>query len=58
MTKVESTTELISEADYRSALVDIRAYFEAEPECGTPEAQRFDALAALIEQYEARHYPL
>ena len=47
-----------SEADYDWALGEIEAYFENEPARGTPEAERFDVLAALIEAYEAREHPI
>lgn len=39
--------------EYDRALVDIEKYFDEEPIPGTPEAARFDALAALIESHEA-----
>ena len=47
-----------SEADYDWALQQIERYFDNEPASGTPEAARFDVLAALIEHYEARHWPI
>jgi HTH-type transcriptional regulator/antitoxin HigA len=47
---------LRTEADYDWALVEIAPYFENEPEPGTLKADRFDVLAALIEQYEAHHW--
>jgi HTH-type transcriptional regulator/antitoxin HigA len=37
-------------------LKEVRPYFENEPDEGTNEAAHFDAL--LIEQYEAKHYPI
>ena len=46
------------EASHAWALVEIERYFEREPEPGTPEAERFDVLATLIEVYEARHHPI
>lgn len=49
---------LRSEADYDWALAEIAPYFEAEPEAGTPEADRFDLLADLIEAYEGRRWPI
>ena len=45
-----------SEADYDWALAEIEQYFAHEPEKGTPEADRFDVLAALIQSYEAQHW--
>ena len=45
-----------SEADYTAALADIEQYFDREPKPGTPEADRFDVLAALIGDYERQHW--
>jgi HTH-type transcriptional regulator/antitoxin HigA len=47
-----------NEDDYNWALSEIEAYFDHEPPRGTPEADRFDVLADLIEAYEARHWPI
>lgn len=47
-----------NETDYDWALAEIARYFSAEPARGTPEADRFDILAALIEAYEARAWPI
>ena len=49
---------LTTEADYDWALAEVAAYFDNQPAPGTPEAARFDVLAALIEHYEARHWPM
>ena len=47
-----------TEADYDWALAEIEQYFLKEPELGTAAADRFDVLAALIEAYEAKHWPI
>ncbi len=47
-----------TEADYDWALKQIAPYFEREPRPGTPQADRFDVLAALIEAYEAKRSPI
>ncbi|HEX4080875.1 MAG TPA: helix-turn-helix domain-containing protein [Rhizomicrobium sp.] len=47
-----------NEADYDWALKEIEQYFEHEPRRSTKQAARFDVLAALIEAYEARHWPI
>jgi HTH-type transcriptional regulator/antitoxin HigA len=47
-----------TEADYDWAIAEITRYFDNEPEVGSPDADRFDVLADLIEAYEARHYPI
>jgi HTH-type transcriptional regulator/antitoxin HigA len=47
-----------NEADYDAALADIEQYFVEEPVRGTPEADRFDVLAALIGAYEQEHWAI
>lgn len=47
-----------TEADHDWALKEIERYFDHEPEPGTPEGQRFDVLASLIEHYEGRAWPI
>ena len=49
---------LRSEAEYSAALKDIERYFEKEPEVGSAEADRFDLLALVIEDYEKKHWPI
>ena len=49
---------LHSEADYDVALNEIERYFENEPKPGTPEADRFDLLALIIEDYERKRWPI
>ena len=49
---------LRSEADYDAALEEIERYFEKEPTPGTPEADRFDLLALIIEDYERKRWPI
>jgi HTH-type transcriptional regulator/antitoxin HigA len=49
---------LRSEADYDAALEEIERYFDNEPKPGTPEADRFDLLALVIEDYERKHWPI
>jgi HTH-type transcriptional regulator/antitoxin HigA len=47
-----------NEADYDWALAEIEPYFEQQPAPGSPEADRFDVLAALIKVYEDEHHPI
>jgi antitoxin component HigA of HigAB toxin-antitoxin module len=47
------TEQAVSETDYARAYAEIRRLMEAEPDRGTPEGDRLDALAGLIEAYEA-----
>jgi HTH-type transcriptional regulator/antitoxin HigA len=49
---------LRSEADYDAALEEIERYFENEPKPGTPDADRFDLLALIIEDYERKHWSI
>lgn len=49
---------LHSEADYEEALDEIERYFESEPKKGSAEADRFDLLALVIEDYERRNWPI
>ena len=52
------TRPLRSEADYDAALEEVERYFEIEPKPGTPEADRFDLLALIIEDYERKRWPI
>ncbi|MDP3256507.1 MAG: XRE family transcriptional regulator [Bosea sp. (in: a-proteobacteria)] len=47
-----------TEADYDWALAEIEPYFEQPPEPNSPEADRFDILAALVKVYEDEHHPI
>jgi HTH-type transcriptional regulator/antitoxin HigA len=47
-----------SEADYDAALEEIERYFEKEPRPGTSEADRFDLLALIIEDYGRKQWPI
>src|SRR5438445_4669233 len=49
---------LRSEAEYDAALEEIERYFENEPKPGTPDADRFDLLALIVEDYERKHWPI
>ncbi|MCC6949622.1 MAG: XRE family transcriptional regulator [Bradyrhizobiaceae bacterium] len=49
---------LRSERDYEKAVDEIERYFEREPRRGTPEADRFDLLALVIDDYERKHFPI
>lgn len=45
-----------TEEDYRAALAEASALMEAE--AGTPEGDRLDVLATLIEAHEASRHPV
>ena len=47
-----------NESDYNWALKEIEAYFDDQPAPGTPDADRFDVLAALIETYEDKNWAI
>jgi HTH-type transcriptional regulator / antitoxin HigA len=49
---------LRTETDYEAALAEIERYFEKEPKPGTREADRFDLLALVLEDYESKHWPI
>jgi HTH-type transcriptional regulator / antitoxin HigA len=49
---------LRNEADYEAALTDIERYFDKAPKRSTPEADRFDLLALVIEDYEKKNWPI
>lgn len=45
-----------TEADHDAALAEIERLWGAKS--GTPEGDRLDVLATLIDAYEAEHYPM
>jgi HTH-type transcriptional regulator/antitoxin HigA len=45
-----------SEADYEKALAEIERLWGTKS--GTPQGDRLDVLATLIEAYEAEHHPM
>lgn len=47
-------TPIKTRRDYRRALKEIEGLMDAEP--GTPEGDRLDLLATLVEAWEAKHY--
>lgn len=49
---------LRNEKDYDAALAEIERYFDRSPKRGTPDADRFDLLALVIEDYERRCWPI
>lgn len=47
----------ISESDYKAALKRIESLFDvAEP--STPEGEELERLAAMVEEYEEKHFPI
>jgi HTH-type transcriptional regulator/antitoxin HigA len=47
-----------TESEYEGALDEIERYFDNEPKPGTAEADRFDLLALIIEDYERKRWPI
>ena len=47
-----------SDADYQATLREVAALVDADPDPGTPEGDRLDILATLVQAYEARHVPI
>jgi HTH-type transcriptional regulator/antitoxin HigA len=47
-----------NEEEYDEALREIEPFFDSEPEPDTPEGNHFEILAMLIEDYEAKHWPV
>ena len=45
-----------TKAEYKAALREVEALFDAMER--TPEADRLEVLAMLVEKYEAQHYPI
>ncbi|HYA04651.1 MAG TPA: helix-turn-helix domain-containing protein [Xanthobacteraceae bacterium] len=45
-----------TKADYEKALAEVKRLWGAKG--GTPEGDRLDVLATLIDAYEAEHYPM
>ena len=44
-----------TEADYKAALQEISVLMDIDPDMGTPEGDRLDILATLVQAYEAEH---
>src|SRR3982074_2216102 len=47
-----------TETEYDEALEEIERYFENEPKPGTQQADRFDLLALIVEDYERKNWPI
>lgn len=58
MRKSKGIRPIRTEADYDWALKEVEQYFIREPRRGTPDADRFDVLSALIEAYEGKRWPI
>ncbi|MFJ2994571.1 type II toxin-antitoxin system HigA family antitoxin [Pandoraea sp. NPDC087047] len=47
-----------TEQDYAIALKTIAALVDADPAPDTPDGDRLEILSALVENYEAKHFPM
>jgi len=47
-----------TESDYKAILKEISVLMDADPDMGTPEGDRLDILATLVQAYEAEHVPI
>jgi HTH-type transcriptional regulator/antitoxin HigA len=47
-----------TEEDHRAALREVSTLVELDPEPGTPDGDRLEILATLVEAYEAQHFPI
>jgi HTH-type transcriptional regulator/antitoxin HigA len=52
------TKVIKAESDYKAALAEIEALVTRDPDVGTPEADRLDLLALLVEDYESKEFPI
>ena len=44
--------------DYRAALREVSRLMDLDPDIGTPNGDKLDVLATLVQAYEATHYPI
>ncbi len=47
-----------TQADYEAALKVVSKLVDADPPVGTPDADHLEVLGALVQAYEARHFPI
>ncbi len=47
---------VVTEAEYRTALAEMRRLVAREPDRGTPEGDRLDALSLVAEAYESERH--
>jgi HTH-type transcriptional regulator/antitoxin HigA len=56
LTLANEVKPIRSEADYEAAIAEVRRLWGAS--AGTPDGDRLDVLATLIDAYEAEHHPM
>jgi HTH-type transcriptional regulator / antitoxin HigA len=47
-----------TKADYKATLAEVSALMAADPAPRTPQGDRLDVLATLVQVYEAKHFPI
>ena len=47
-----------NEADYRAALQEVSALVDLDPAVDSPDGERLEVMGALVQAYEAKHYPI
>ncbi len=47
-----------TEADYKTTLKEISVLMKSDPDLGTPEGDRLDILATLVQAYESKNMPI
>jgi HTH-type transcriptional regulator / antitoxin HigA len=47
---------ILTEAEYQAALKELDRYYDCEPEPGTPEAARFEAMQSQVEAFETDRF--
>jgi HTH-type transcriptional regulator/antitoxin HigA len=47
-----------TETDYKATLGEISALIDIDPDLGTPDGDRLDILATLVQAYEAKLLPI
>jgi HTH-type transcriptional regulator/antitoxin HigA len=49
---------ILTDSQYTNALANAAYFIDHEPAFGSKDAEQFEELLALIEAYEAKHYPV
>jgi antitoxin component HigA of HigAB toxin-antitoxin module len=52
------TAEIVTVADYLQVLIEVSYLMTSEPDRGTPDGDRLEALTCLAEAFEAQRYSL
>lgn len=47
-----------TDADYRVTVAAVSVLIDLDPAPNTPEGKQLEVLGALVEAYEAEHYPI